>query len=265
MICALLRERLLSSLVFAPLVGLAFYYGGSWFAATLSIAALIAAREYRRLMVNLGIDVGLVYVIVSVVVVMAGLLSDGVFFVPVLATGSLILLGAALFQSDAVVALYGLAGYMYIGGLFGAIALLRTGPNGRSWALLALFVTWATDVGAYVGGSALGKRKLFPKVSPSKSVEGAVCGVICAAVVSGALAELLGFPFTFAVIAGLFLSMLAEMGDLVESLLKRFCKAKDSGALIPGHGGILDRFDSLLFTGAGTLLLRIIYQTVSIL
>ncbi len=259
----MLRERLLSSLVFAPLVGLAFYYGGFCFAAILSISALIAAIEYRRLIASVGIDVGLVYVVVSGLVTLAGFVSQGTFFVPVLAGGSLVVLAAGLLRNNAVVALYGLAGEMYVGGLFGAIALLRAGPNGRAWALLTLFVTWATDVGAYLGGRALGRRKLFPKVSPSKSVEGAVSGMICATIVSGALAGVLEFPLSLAVAAGLFLSVLAEMGDLVESLLKRFCKVKDSGNLIPGHGGILDRFDSLLFTGAGMLLLRMIYQTVS--
>ena len=137
--------------------------------------------------------------------------------------------------------------------------MLRSGAGGREWSLFVLLVTWVTDVGAYIGGTKFGKHRLAPKISPGKSWEGALCGALAAAVTGGAMARALGLPVTFAVVGGGFLGILAELGDLLESSLKRFGSVKDSGRVMPGHGGVLDRFDSLLFTGAGGLLLRALH------
>ncbi len=255
----MLKERLLSSVVFAPAVGLAFYYGGWTFVGLLTVVTFMAAHEYRRLIGLVEVDVGAVFVVVSGLAAPAGFFLDGTLFVPALVAGALILLSRATIKTQPKAALYGLAGFMYLGGLFGVLALLRGGAHGKTWALLALFGTWATDVGAYLGGSVLGKRKLAPRISPAKSVEGALSGILMAALVSGLLAGFLGLPPLVVLVAGSFLSVLGQMGDLLESLLKRFCGVKDSGHVIPGHGGVLDRFDSLLFTGAGAYLLRILY------
>ncbi|WP_028399011.1 phosphatidate cytidylyltransferase [Ectobacillus panaciterrae] len=113
----------------------------------------------------------------------------------------------------------------------------------------ALFVIWATDSGAYFIGKAIGKHKLWPEISPNKTVEGSIGGIICAIAVafvynafepvSGSIAVLIGV--TIAV------SIFGQIGDLVESAFKRHYGVKDSGKILPGHGGILDRFDSLLF------------------
>lgn len=118
--------------------------------------------------------------------------------------------------------------------------------------LLALFIVWATDIGAYMIGRKLGRRKLAPSVSPNKTLEGSLGGVVSALVVTMIFMLIrpsVYTPYHFITMMGLVVifSIFAQLGDLVESALKRHFGVKDSGKLIPGHGGILDRFDSMIF------------------
>jgi len=131
-----------------------------------------------------------------------------------------------------------------------------TNPALAGSALLAfpLAVTWINDTLAYFGGRAFGRHKLIPKVSPGKTVEGAVFGllggVLAAVLWSEFVLSALGIEVAIAavLVAGIVLSVAAQLGDLAESLLKRDAGVKDSGTLLPGHGGVLDRFDALYFT-----------------
>lgn len=125
---------------------------------------------------------------------------------------------------------------------------------GLGWFLLAQIVAWLTDVGAYLVGSRWGRHRLAPKVSPGKSVEGAVGGLVAAALAALACDYAFSLPLSppVAFAVGGLLSAIGQVGDLAESLLKRQTGVKDSGALIPGHGGILDRIDSLLFIVVAT-------------
>ncbi|MEH7301860.1 phosphatidate cytidylyltransferase [Neobacillus drentensis] len=118
--------------------------------------------------------------------------------------------------------------------------------GGLVFILYSLFMIWATDSGAYFIGKSLGKRKLWPEISPNKTIEGSIGGVLCAVIVSVLFvlftdihASLIGITVA--------LSVFGQIGDLVESAFKRHFNVKDSGNILPGHGGILDRFDSLLF------------------
>ncbi|WP_413301298.1 phosphatidate cytidylyltransferase [Bacillus sp. 1P10SD] len=118
--------------------------------------------------------------------------------------------------------------------------------GGLVFILYSLFMIWATDSGAYFIGKSLGKRKLWPEISPNKTVEGSIGGVLCAVIVAVLFvlftdihASLIGITVA--------LSVFGQIGDLVESAFKRHFNVKDSGNILPGHGGILDRFDSLLF------------------
>jgi phosphatidate cytidylyltransferase len=129
-------------------------------------------------------------------------------------------------------------------------------PSGGLLLLLPLFATWASDIGAYAVGRTFGKHKLIPAVSPGKTVEGAIGGVVATMVVAWAYTQYVLGPathlgFTWRPIGalgyGMLVSIAAQIGDLAESLLKREAAVKDSSTLLPGHGGILDRFDSLLF------------------
>lgn len=254
------RERLLSSLVFVPVVAVAFHLGGPCFTVLIAAIAVVGALEYRNLMAVAGVPVHASFVPVCALVAVSGYLAPSLFVAALLGGAVLVLSVALLWTGSAPSAMYSLSGEVYVGGLLGALALLRAGPSGWSWAFLTLLCTWATDVGAYLGGIAWGKHKLAPSVSPSKSWEGAIFGILSSGLVGGIISRPMSFPVHFAVAAGIALGILAEMGDLVESSLKRFAKLKDSGKIIPGHGGILDRFDSLLFTGAGGLLMRAMHR-----
>ena len=133
--------------------------------------------------------------------------------------------------------------------------------NNGGLIIISIFITlWATDSAAYFLGSAFGKHKLFPRVSPNKSWEGAIAGFIFAIVTMVVLNTiLLSFiSFTDALVIGFIIGLFGQIGDLIESLLKRDAGVKDSSNLIPGHGGVLDRFDSLFFS-APLIFLYIVY------
>jgi phosphatidate cytidylyltransferase len=143
-----------------------------------------------------------------------------------------------------------LAASVYVGGLLSYAILLRSVDQGREWMLLLLLVVFATDTTAFFGGRAFGKTPLAPNISPSKTREGAVAGMFGAVAASVLAANLLGIHAIMVetILLGVLVGALAQLGDLVESRLKRKAGVKDSGALVPGHGGILDRLDSIVFT-----------------
>lgn len=142
-------------------------------------------------------------------------------------------------------------GVVYIGLLGAHLVLLRYLPDGSSWLIVGTAVTAGSDTGAYFIGKAFGKRKLCPNVSPNKTIEGAVGGVL-AGLVAGIGFALIFLPtinWPFVIGSSVFLSLVGIVGDLTESIIKRGTGTKDSGNCLAGHGGILDRIDSLLFVG----------------
>ena len=138
---------------------------------------------------------------------------------------------------------------LYVGIGFYYFIETRGAENGLTFVVYALFIIWATDSGAYFIGRSMGKKKLWPEISPNKTVEGFFGGIICALIVAVlfSLFTNIGISVLVLVLATAILSVFGQVGDLVESALKRHYNVKDSGDILPGHGGILDRFDSLLF------------------
>lgn len=124
-----------------------------------------------------------------------------------------------------------------------------TRDAGLYYVLFALLIVWSTDTGAYFIGRQFGKHKLAPHVSPNKTVEGFIGGIVSAIIIAGGFFYLMNLSgnIGLVILALIVLSIFGQLGDLVESALKRFYGVKDSGKILPGHGGILDRFDSLLF------------------
>lgn len=138
----------------------------------------------------------------------------------------------------------------WIASVAGAMPGVRDATGGGlAWFLMALLITWLSDTFAYLVGKSMGKRKLIPRVSPNKTVEGAAGGLIAAALTALICNWAFGMDLHvgLALLIGLGLGVLGQLGDLSESMLKRARGVKDSGNLIPGHGGMLDRIDALIF------------------
>ncbi|WP_191561703.1 phosphatidate cytidylyltransferase [Metabacillus idriensis] len=166
------------------------------------------------------------------------------------------LLGVLLFLSYTVVTKnkfsfddvgFAILATMYIGiGFFYFIEMRTIGLHPIFYALI---IIWATDSGAYFVGKSVGKKKLWPEISPNKTVEGSIGGVLCAVAAAWLFQYFTGFAQSYVSITliTILLSVFGQIGDLAESALKRHYQVKDSGHILPGHGGILDRFDSLIF------------------
>jgi phosphatidate cytidylyltransferase len=148
---------------------------------------------------------------------------------------------------------------LYVGGLLFHAPVLHAIDDGREWVLFLLLATFATDICALLVGRAVGKRALAPSISPSKTWEGAAGGVLgaVATAVGGARAWNLEIGLGQAVGLGILIGIVGQLGDLIESRLKRAADVKDSGWLLPGHGGVLDRLDSIVLN------LAVVYYFVS--
>lgn len=138
---------------------------------------------------------------------------------------------------------------LYVGGFLSYVPCILALPRGRLLCASVLIVTWSCDGGAYIVGKTFGRHKLCPGLSPSKTVEGAVGGILVATLVTSIiLSTSVAFDVLSGILYAFILACTAIVGDLFESAIKRFYGCKDSGNLLPGYGGVLDRLDSLLFT-----------------
>ncbi len=175
--------------------------------------------------------------------------------------------GQALFSGADITELsYNLMAYLYVPWMLGYFLILRYYPNGHLGIItlsLPILATFATDIGAFFVGRSLGRHKLAPTVSPNKTIEGSIGGIAAAFLVLLAYIWLLAEAFPFdhlqMLVFALLISITAQLGDLTESMIKRYCGVKDSSNLLPGHGGILDRLDSLIFTIPLTYYLMVIF------
>ncbi len=247
----MLKTRVITALVGVPVVLACGYWGGAPLFVLLAALSLLAMGEFWGMLGEKGVrGLRALSGAAAVAMVAAGVAGREDVLAAVLAVSVILALGVQVFRRSAytvVDAHATLAGLVYLGYLNAYPGLLR---HLGLWPLaLAVGVTWATDTAAYFTGMAIGRRKLCPDLSPGKTIEGAVGGMI-AAVVFGGLGGvyLAGLSVAGAAAFGLVTGAAAQVGDLAESALKRSCGIKDSGRLLPGHGGVLDRFDSLLFS-----------------
>lgn len=152
-------------------------------------------------------------------------------------------------------------GFLYVGAMLASISVIRNYPKGMFFVWLVFIFAFASDTGAYFVGVSMGKHKLTPELSPKKSVEGAIGGLVSSAIVSAIYTYVYMKSLKIAAamfFVGLVGSFFAQTGDLAASSIKRNVGIKDYGKLFPGHGGVLDRFDSVLFTAPFVLFCQVI-------
>lgn len=254
----MLRARLLSALVMIPIVIALIYIGGIPWAIAIAIAGALAWGEMSRLLQrsDFAIDriVGMAFVVLSIATAyaQAARLTQVDLLRPLLALLLMASLIYALYdKSDHPTQNWAInvASALYLGFMLSHFVTLRERPNGMNWVIFAFGMTWIGDTSAYFVGSALGRRKLWPRISPKKTWEG-LAGEVVACMIAGPLLGgwLVGINVWQGLVIGVLVAVLGTFGDFAVSLVKRMAKAKDSSQLIPGHGGILDRLDSLLFT-----------------
>ena len=252
------REVTGSVLVILWLALLIFGTSGQFWLVTLAVAGL-AAHEYLNMQFSDGLSKtergGLIFIIVLPVLFQMPVASAAVMPVAahIFAAFFFYCLYRFFFFKEAPIDLANLGkvalGLVYIGLLFAHLPMIRNLPNGAAWVLILTAITAGSDIGAYYIGKYFGKNKLSPEVSPQKTKEGMWGGVATAIVLSVVVALCMHVPFNIfkLVLLALVLSFIGVFGDLVESAIKRGAGVKDSGAILPGHGGVLDRLDSMIF------------------
>ena len=262
----MLRDRARSAAILVPPLLVAMWLGGPWIALVVALAVIFAGLEAFRLLTAAGHpSLALLGVVLAVVIALGDSLPQlpagpGV----VLASLGVVLVGlGALTKVDPREGLAVFAttvfGAVYVGQLGFIARLASTGaavdpaaPLGilggeRAWIVALVLVVWSFDTLAYFAGRRFGRHGFMRHISPSKTVEGVVGGAVGAAIVGAVLFAAFGRPWPAGLGFGLVVGAAAQAGDLAESMLKRAAGAKESGTLIPGHGGMLDRVDSFLF------------------
>ena len=263
----MLKNRLLTALWAIPLVLVAIWFSTPipWFIILAGVVAVVGVYEFYRITgVAKSLPLTIFGVIFTALFIVRAYYPDTIGLPILLATGVGLSLTVLIFlpKEEGLYArwAYMVGGALYVGFLLSFLAATRLEPGtmafpnaGRDFVYLALLSTFGSDTAAYFVGKAIGKHKMAPSISPHKTWEGAVAGLAGGGLVAWlfTLATPLQVPLNWwqAILLGLLVSAFGQVGDLAESLLKRNCGVKDSGVLMPGHGGILDRLDSVLFAG----------------
>jgi len=258
----MLKHRIITAAVGMPFIILAIWFGDPWpwFTILVAAAALAGTYEFYHMA---GFDRREPLIYLGLLWTLALILRPhytNPHILPIVITAAMLISLIYLLRYPSRETAFRnwawmIAGALYLGWMLSYWLNLRGLDEGRNWVYLAMLTTFANDTGAFFTGRACGKRKLAPAISAGKTWEGAIGGLISAISAAIVIATVLNliFLFTFRywqiIVLGALVSIFAQLGDLVESLLKRNMGVKESGNLLPGHGGVLDRFDSLVFVG----------------
>jgi phosphatidate cytidylyltransferase len=260
----MLKKRVITGLWGIPLLIACVWFDKPlpWFSVLVAIWGVLAVFEFYKLAAGAKLQPLIYFGLAWTLLFIISPHFQYGFIVPLLLTLAIILplswlLGRPKKEGAFLGWAWTIAGILYLGWLLSYLVALRGLDNpqtalvdeGRNWVFFALFTTFASDTTAFFIGRALGRHKLAPRISPGKTWEGTIAGVFGAVIVSLLFSLLLPISYWQAIILGILVSIFGQLGDLVESLLKRNMGVKDSSQLIPGHGGFLDRIDSVVFAG----------------
>lgn len=254
----MLKQRVITSVCLLPVLVAAVWFDEPlpWLTILLAGWGALAALEFFRVVKFSGAEPFTVFGVVFTLLFITSPHCSWAYTNSFLLTSAVALppiwLLARRRKEDAFVGwAWTLAGIIYIGWMLSHFVALRGLESGRDWVLFALFVTFASDTAAYFIGRAFGKHPLAPDISPRKTREGTVGGILGAVAVGLLLVMLLDLPIGYlaATLLAIAVSIFGQIGDLFESLFKRNMGVKDSGNSMPGHGGFLDRMDSVVFAG----------------
>jgi len=257
-----LRLRIASAAILIPLALASTYLGETWFALFVLLGAALVMVEWLR-MIGAG---ELYHLHAAGWALLAGLAAIAVFAplyvaLPAVGVAAVLLALAAWRDRSDVAARWVLSGGVYVGLAVIALVALRKGPDGFGAIVFVFLTGWASDTTAFFVGRRLRGPKLWPRVSPSKTWSGALGGFAAAVVLGTLVAAAFGAPITVAtLLLAAVVGLSAQLGDLIESALKRAFMIKDAGTLIPGHGGVMDRVDGI---AAAALAMALIGATVS--
>lgn len=252
-----MKVRIITGVIAAALFLPIVWLGGSIFTALIYILAAIGVYELLR-MKDLPIFsfAGAISLLLLFVLLLPSSIAETVFDITghskiewVFVVVFLLLIYTVLVKNRFTFddAAFMLLGTLYVG--IGFHYFIETRDAGLGYLIFALVVVWTTDSGAYFTGRKIGKRKLWPEISPNKTVEGFIGGIVWALIAAFIMHFTSPLTSSYLILIGITIaaSIFGQLGDLVESAIKRHYNVKDSGNILPGHGGILDRFDSLLF------------------
>ena len=267
------RLRSLSSFVIAGVMMTSIYYGGMYWQITAGLIALISLYEYYTLIGRLNntrLSPGMGYIF-SLIFFLAAIkeIAQPIILAMILSSCICCVLVVEVFRrqltkgtSYAITNSGGIiSGILYITVPWVCMIMLRDYVIGRQILMTLFLCTWSCDVAAYIFGKRFGTTKLCEHVSQGKTVQGFVAGILGSIIMNAIAIYFFSLPTYPLILIGFICGIIGQVGDLAESLIKREAGQKDSGVLIPGHGGMLDRFDSILFNGLTTyLVLRVLLQ-----
>ena len=256
----MLRKRLITSAIVTPIALAAMWFGAPWFTILIVVVGGIGIYEFYRLC---RLRVPSVLAIIGILMTLLFIVSPHLAAVDradILGVGAVISLTSLLFRRNQDNSFrdwaWMLGGAVYIGLLLSYLVSLREMPFGREWAYLAILANMGSDVFAFFVGRTFGRRPLAPAISPRKTWAGLWGGFGGAVVVGMLVYHFMAFPAGFSYLEAALLcvciGIFAPLGDLVESVLKRNFQTKEAGNILPGHGGFLDRLDSIVFSSAVT-------------
>ena len=253
--------RIISSVILLPVLIAVVFLGGIWLKIGILAASLIGMHEFYK---AFSIDkkpvayIGYIFAVIYILFINTIINENNIFNIFVSVFILVFLIYTLVFHNHTNIteSFVGFFGYFYVCFLISHIYLIREYSYGIYFVWLSFICAWGCDTGAYFTGVAIGKHKLIPTLSPKKTIEGSIGGIVTAMVIGFIYGTVMDSYFVLehvntillCVLTGAIGSVLAQIGDLAASAMKRYTGIKDFGNLIPGHGGIIDRFDSVLLT-----------------